>query len=71
LKDWKLSKRHWRVKKGILLLLSILALELMGLMSKVVGNPIAVIARTIKKNRWVDQLVAEVRRGTGLGGHFH
>jgi KDO2-lipid IV(A) lauroyltransferase len=54
-------------KKGILLLLSHFGnWELMGLMSKVLGNPIAVIARPLKKNRWVNQLVAEVRSGTGL-----
>jgi KDO2-lipid IV(A) lauroyltransferase len=54
-------------KKGILLLLSHFGnWELMGLMSKVLGNSIAVIARPLKKNRWVNQLVAEVRSGTGL-----
>jgi KDO2-lipid IV(A) lauroyltransferase len=53
--------------KGILLLLSHLGnWELMGLMSKVLGNPIAVIARPIKKNRWVNHMVAEVRKEAGL-----
>jgi KDO2-lipid IV(A) lauroyltransferase len=63
----EIVKKALEGKKGILLLLSHFGnWELMGLMSKVVGNPIAVIARPIKKNRWVDQLVAEVRNGTGL-----
>ena len=63
----EIYKKALEGKKGILLLLSHFGnWELMGLMSKVVGNPIAVIARPIKKNRWVDQLVAEVRSGTGL-----
>jgi KDO2-lipid IV(A) lauroyltransferase len=53
--------------KGVLLLLSHFGnWELMGLMSKVLGNPIVVIARPIKKNRWVNQMVAEVRKEAGL-----
>jgi KDO2-lipid IV(A) lauroyltransferase len=63
----EILKKALEGKKGILLLLSHFGnWELMGLMSKVLGNPIAVIARPIKKNRWLDQLVAEVRSGTGL-----
>jgi KDO2-lipid IV(A) lauroyltransferase len=63
----EIYKKALEGKKGILLLLSHFGnWELMGLMSKVLENPIAVIARPIKKNRWVDQLVAEVRTGTGL-----
>jgi KDO2-lipid IV(A) lauroyltransferase len=54
-------------KKGILLLLSHFGnWELMGLMSKFLGSPITVIARPIKKNRWLNHWVGEVRRGTGL-----
>ena len=54
-------------KRGILLLLSHFGnWELMGLMSKVIGNPILVIAKPIKKNRWVDQWITEVRREGGL-----
>jgi len=54
-------------KKGILLLLSHFGnWELMGLMSKFLGSSIAVIARPIKKNQWVNDLVREIRRGTGL-----
>jgi len=53
--------------KGILLLLSHFGnWELMGLMSKVLENPIMVIARPIKKNRWMNQLVAEIRKEAGL-----
>jgi Kdo2-lipid IVA lauroyltransferase/acyltransferase len=63
----EIYKKTLEGKKGILLLLSHFGnWELMGLMSKVLGNPIAVIARPIKKNRRVDQMVAEVRSGTGL-----
>jgi len=63
----EIYKKALEGKKGILLLLSHFGnWELMGLMSKVLGNPITVIARPIKKNRWVDQLVAEMRSGTGL-----
>jgi KDO2-lipid IV(A) lauroyltransferase len=54
-------------KRGILLLLSHFGnWELMGLMSKVIGSPIMVIAKPIKKNRWVDRLINEVRREGGL-----
>jgi KDO2-lipid IV(A) lauroyltransferase len=54
-------------KRGILLLLSHFGnWELMGLMSKVIGSPIMVITKPIKKNRWVDRLITEVRREGGL-----
>jgi KDO2-lipid IV(A) lauroyltransferase len=54
-------------KKGILLLLSHFGnWELMGLMSKFLGCPITVIARPIKKNKWLNHWVGEVRKGTGL-----
>lgn len=54
-------------KKGALLLLSHLGnWEMMGLMSKVLENPIMVIARPIKKNRWLDRMVSEIREATGL-----
>ncbi len=54
-------------EKGILLLLSHFGnWEMMGLMSKFLGTSIAVIARPIKKNHWVDRFVGEVRNGTGL-----
>lgn len=54
-------------KKGALLLLSHLGnWEMMGLMSKVLENRIMVIARPIKKNRWLDRMVSEIREATGL-----
>ncbi len=54
-------------KRGVLLLLSHFGnWEMMGLMSKFLGTSIAVIARPIKKNPWVDRFVTEVRNGTGL-----
>lgn len=54
-------------KKGVLLLLSHLGnWELMGMMSKFLRLPISVIARPIKKNKWMDQLVSEIRKSTGL-----
>jgi KDO2-lipid IV(A) lauroyltransferase len=54
-------------KRGILLLLSHFGnWELMGLMSKFLGSPITVIARPIKKNRWLNHWVGAVRSGTGM-----
>jgi KDO2-lipid IV(A) lauroyltransferase len=54
-------------ERGILLLLSHFGnWELMGLMSKFLGSPVTVIARPIKKNKWLNRWVGEVRRGTGL-----
>jgi KDO2-lipid IV(A) lauroyltransferase len=46
-------------KKGALLLIGHFGnWEMMGLMSKVIGNPIVVIAKPMKKNQWVDQFIA-------------
>jgi KDO2-lipid IV(A) lauroyltransferase len=54
-------------KRGALLLLSHFGnWELMGLMSKVIGSPITVIAKPVKKNRWVDQWINKIRTGAGL-----
>jgi Kdo2-lipid IVA lauroyltransferase/acyltransferase len=54
-------------KKGALLLIGHFGnWELMGLMSKVIGNPIMVIAKPMKKNRWVDQYISEIRNAAGL-----
>jgi len=36
------------------------------LMSKVIGNPIMVIAKPMKKNRWVDQFITKIRNAAGL-----
>jgi len=53
-------------ERGILLLLSHFGnWELMGLMSKVVGNPIIVIAKPMK-NRYVDQFITRIRQAAGL-----
>ncbi len=55
------------MKKGVLLLLSHFGnWELMGMMSKVIDHPIMVIAKPIKKNKWVDQFITEIRRKAGL-----
>ncbi len=63
----EIYKKALNNKKGILLLLSHFGnWELMGLMSKFLGSSIAVIARPIKKNTWVDRLVRETRSETGL-----
>jgi KDO2-lipid IV(A) lauroyltransferase len=55
------------MKKGILLLLSHFGnWELMGMMSKVINNPIMVIAKPVKKNRRVDQFITQIREKAGL-----
>jgi KDO2-lipid IV(A) lauroyltransferase len=54
-------------KKGALLLIGHFGnWELMGLMSKVIGNPIMVIAKPMKKNKWVDQFITKIRNAGGL-----
>ena len=54
-------------KKGALLLIGHFGnWELMGLMSKVIGNPIMVIAKPMKKNRWVDEFITKIRNASGL-----
>ncbi len=54
-------------KKGVLLLIGHFGnWELMGLMSKVIGNPIMVIAKPMKKNRWVDEWITKIRNAAGL-----
>ncbi len=53
--------------KGALLLLSHFGnWELMGLMSKVIGNPIMVIAKPLKKNQRLDQFLTKIRNVAGL-----
>ncbi len=53
-------------KRGALLLVSHFGnWELMGLMSKVIGNPIMVIAKPMK-NRYVDQFITRIRQAAGL-----
>jgi KDO2-lipid IV(A) lauroyltransferase len=54
-------------KKGALLLIGHFGnWELMGLMSKVIGSPIMVIAKPMKKNEWVDQFITKIRNASGL-----
>jgi KDO2-lipid IV(A) lauroyltransferase len=54
-------------KKGALLLLSHFGnWELMGIMSKVLNNPILVIAKPMKGNPRVDRLITEIRESAGL-----
>jgi KDO2-lipid IV(A) lauroyltransferase len=53
-------------KRGVLLLVSHFGnWELMGLMSKVIGNPIMVVAKPMK-NRYVDQFITGIRQEAGL-----
>jgi KDO2-lipid IV(A) lauroyltransferase len=53
-------------KRGALILVSHFGnWELMGLMSRVIGNPIMVIAKPLK-NRYVDQFITEIRQWAGL-----
>jgi KDO2-lipid IV(A) lauroyltransferase len=54
-------------RKGIFLLLSHFGnWEMMGVMSKVIGNPIMVIAKPMKRNEWVDQFITKIRNRAGL-----
>ncbi|NWG02430.1 MAG: lysophospholipid acyltransferase family protein [Syntrophaceae bacterium] len=54
-------------KKGVLLLIGHFGnWELMGMMSRVIGNPIMVIAKPMKNNRWVDQFITKIRNAGGL-----
>lgn len=54
-------------KKGALLLIGHFGnWEMMGLMSKVIGNPIMVLAKPMKKNEWVDQFITKIRNASGL-----
>jgi KDO2-lipid IV(A) lauroyltransferase len=55
-----------RKQRGALLLVSHFGnWELMGLMSRVIGNPIMVIAKPMK-NRHVDQFITGIRQAAGL-----
>jgi KDO2-lipid IV(A) lauroyltransferase len=54
-------------KKGALLLIGHFGnWEMMGLMSKVIGNPIIVLAKPMKKNQWVDRFITQIRSASGL-----
>jgi len=53
--------------KGMLLLLSHFGnWEMMGMMSKLIGDSIMVIAKPMKKNKRVDQFITKIRSSTGL-----
>jgi KDO2-lipid IV(A) lauroyltransferase len=53
-------------KKGGLLLIGHFGnWELVALMSKIIGNPVLVIAKPIKQ-KWVDRWITEIRKVTGL-----
>ncbi len=53
--------------KGVLLLLSHFGnWEMMGIMSKLIGNSIMVIAKPMKKNNRVDQFITKIRSAAGL-----
>jgi KDO2-lipid IV(A) lauroyltransferase len=54
-------------EKGALLLIGHFGnWEMMGLMSKVIGNPIIVLAKPMKKNQWVDRFITQIRSASGL-----
>jgi KDO2-lipid IV(A) lauroyltransferase len=54
-------------KKRILLLIGHFGnWELVSLVSKMLGNPAMVIAKPMKKNKWVDQFITKVRTASGL-----
>jgi KDO2-lipid IV(A) lauroyltransferase len=53
--------------KGMLLLLSHFGnWEMMGIMSKLIGDSIMVIAKPLKKNKRVDQFITKIRNSAGL-----
>jgi KDO2-lipid IV(A) lauroyltransferase len=53
--------------KGVLLLLSHFGnWEMMGIMSKLIGDSIMVIAKPMKKNERMDQFITEIRNAAGL-----
>jgi KDO2-lipid IV(A) lauroyltransferase len=53
--------------KGVLLLLAHFGnWEMMGIMSKLIGQSIMVLAKPMKKNKRVDQYITEIRNASGL-----
>ncbi len=53
--------------KGALLLLSHFGnWEMMGIMSKLIGDPILVLAKPMKKNMRMDRYITEIRKAAGL-----
>jgi KDO2-lipid IV(A) lauroyltransferase len=53
-------------KGGLLLLSHFGNWEMMGIMSKLIGEPIMVIAKPMKKNRRIDQFITKIRNAAGL-----
>jgi KDO2-lipid IV(A) lauroyltransferase len=54
-------------RKGVLLLLSHFGnWEMMGIMSKLIGDSIMVIAKPMKKNKRMDQFITKIRSAAGL-----
>ncbi len=54
-------------RKGVLLLLSHFGnWEMMGIMSKLIGDSIMVIAKPMKRNRRMDQYITRIRNAAGL-----
>jgi KDO2-lipid IV(A) lauroyltransferase len=54
-------------KKGVLLLLSHFGnWELMGLLTKGLGSQVMVIAKPVRKNKWVDRMITDIRESSGL-----
>ena len=54
-------------KKGTLLLLSHFGnWELMGLLTKGLGSQVMVIAKPVRKNKWVDRMITDIRESSGL-----
>jgi len=53
--------------KGIFLLLSHFGnWEMMGVMSKVIGQPIMVLAKPMKRKEWLDDWIGKIRSASGL-----
>jgi len=53
--------------KGIFLLLAHFGnWEMMGVMSKVIGQPIMVLAKPMKKKEWLDDWIGKIRSASGL-----
>jgi KDO2-lipid IV(A) lauroyltransferase len=65
--DLKETLRLREKGKGMLLLLSHFGnWEMMGIMSKLIGDSIMVLAKPMKKNKRIDQFVTEIRSAAGL-----
>ena len=53
--------------KGIIFLLGHIGnWELLGCMSRILGDDLMALARPLKKNRWLDRFIGDIRRSSGL-----